>query len=162
MSITRQVLAEYRKQRKLYTSPLYGVRQGRAHESLEQAKRAVWVWHNWGAFDGDTVLSNDGQWRLRIVPDGFCMLEDLEGDMFDLDHASTVPGGLRTIEAKRKAFRARLERDGVWGYVLERKTAVCGTCGRGEEWEHVDSCFGFDGEVPEYELVNAQFQAKGD
>ena len=148
--ITPEVEKAYRKAR----GPFIGG-QCRAANALAFAKAAIWVDHNWLPVNENGVaLSLDGNWRLRIEPDEWRDLDDLFGDTYDIDiHAGTVPGGARTIKAQYKAAIARIERDGVWGWILERK---CGACGN---WEHVDSCWGYDGEVPEEELIFAQFQA---
>lgn len=164
--VTTQVLNEYRKARREHVSPCYGLtaNQPRAKYCLEYAKRKVWVRNNWTDADEKGIAySNDGNWRLRIVPDEVCSYEDLAGDMFDVEaHASTVPGGRRTIEAQRKEWESKLERDGVWGYMLEQRIGACPACGHGERWDHVDSCYGFDGEIYEEALIEAQYQAKGD
>lgn len=151
------VVREYRRCRREHFDKVYGIHsnQPRARECFRLAKQIVWVKENWEAFESDGVaVSCDGEWRLRVVPDS----EPGDwGDMFDVAlHADSVPGGKRTIEAQRKEWEQRLERDGVWGYVLEKKCEKC------RRWEHVDSCFGFDGEVPEYELIAAQYQARGE
>lgn len=155
--LTKEVIREYRRARQPFIGNGYIV-QGRAANCLDCAKRAVWVEHNWQGFDADGIaVSNDGNWRLRIVPDGICDLDDLFGDTYDAEiHGDTVPGGKRTIEAQHKAAIAKVERDGVWGYILEKKCDKCGN------WEHVDSCSGFECEVPQDVIINAQYQAKGD
>lgn len=152
--VTRAVLSEYHRLRRNPYS--------RAGDALRYAKRRVWVGHNWTDFDNDGISeSNDGLWRLQIVPDEYSTIEDLEGDLFDVEmHKDTVPGGKRTIEAQRKEFVARIERDGVWGYVLERRVPACKACGMRERWEHVDSCYGFEGEVYEDALTDAQWRSK--
>lgn len=119
---------------------------GRAEQCLAVARVHVWFHDRW-SHDDEThgYISDDSQWRIRIVPDECCTLDDLAGDTFDVAaHASTVPGGERTIRAQEKRFKQRIERDGVWGYILEHKVAVCAHCGQGGQWEAVDSCFGFD------------------
>lgn len=84
---------------------------------------------------GDGAVSDDGSVRIRIVPDD----EPYDpGTMFDESEADSIPGGLRALKAQEKAFWDKLERDGVWGFIVEKKCPKCGN------WEHVDSCFGFD------------------
>lgn len=157
------ILAIYNLKRKQYHHPL-GISQGKARECLESAKRIAWSRANWGDYGNDGIAySDDGNWRVRVVPDESHTLKDLEGDMFNIDmHADTVHGGKRTIEAQRKDFERKLEREGVWGYILERKIPACSVCGMGERWEHVDSCFGFDGidYLQEYIEEEVMYQAK--
>lgn len=163
--ITAQVLREYRRLHREYISSRFGPTGivPSVKYCLEYAKRKVWVQNNWTDAKDGIAYSNDGNWRLRVMPDDSCTLEDLAGDMFNIDlNASTVPGGRRTIEAERKEWESRLQRDGVWGYVLEKRIPACPTCDHGERWDHIDSCWGFECEVDESSLIYAQFQAKGD
>lgn len=129
------------------------------HDTLaraaESARREAKIRRQWEA------LVDAGLVRLAIVPDECCDYDDLAGDTFDVDaHRDTVPGGERAIVAQGKAYKARIEQEGVWGIVGEyrlsvpdageRFTVYCGACDRGEpcadHWpESADSCWGFVG-----------------
>jgi hypothetical protein len=85
-------------------------------------------------------LEEAGLVKLEVKPDEHVDLEDLEGDMFDVElHEDTVPGGARTILAQQKRFRERVERDGVWGIVGSYRAEPSG------EWIEADSCWGMEG-----------------
>jgi hypothetical protein len=64
---------------------------------------------------------------------------------FDVELNADTPGGARAILAQQKAFRARIEQDGVFGIVGYYKTPACPNCGRGGEWEQAHSVWGFAG-----------------
>lgn len=56
--------------------------------------------------------------KLEVKADEGYALEDLAGDMFDVEmHADSVPGGARTIIAQRKRWEENIEKNGVWGFV---------------------------------------------
>ena len=153
--ITKQVETEYRKARKPYLSGRYGPFNTRASYCLSYAKRKVWCHHNWTEDCHGNMTTIDGKFRLKIVPDEHLCEDDLFGDTFDIEmHKDTVPGGERTIKAQYKAAVERVERDGVWGLILEKQCPNCAS------WEHVESCFGFECEVPEDEIINFQYLAK--
>lgn len=66
-------------------------------------------------------------YRIKIVPD------TEEYMMCDAEDEAEV--------------NAAIERDGVWGFVVEKQvdcTSEEGDCGE-PHWEHVDSCYGFIG-----------------
>jgi hypothetical protein len=77
-----------------------------------------------------------GSVRLRIVPDECVSFDDLEGDTFNPKVNKDVPHA--RLEREQKEFREKVNREGVWG--------VIGEYWDGEDWQHVDSCFGFVGD----------------
>jgi hypothetical protein len=125
---------------------------GRASYCLATAKRYAAIDRIWD--DAETA----GLVRLRIEPDDTSEYDDLAGECYDVAYnADSVPGGARTIQAQEKAFRCRIDRDGVWGYTAEYWTG-CDVCGRGE-WEHAYSCWGFIGEVCEDAVYDGKYEA---
>jgi hypothetical protein len=74
--------------------------------------------------------------RLRIVADDCCDLENLLGDTYNPKVNTDIPES--RLERERQQEIDRINRDGVWG--------VIGEYFDGEQWEHVDSCFGFVGQ----------------
>lgn len=133
----KHIATIYRNMRRFSVDRVYGVHpnQPRAGACLRMARQRAEFDDSFD-LEGDAYVSNDGRVRLRIVADEHPYDP---GDMFDVKaHASTVPGGERAIRAQEKAFWSRIERDGVWGFIVERRCAACG------HWEHVDSCWGFD------------------
>lgn len=85
-------------------------------------------------------LETAGLVKIEWPPDDSANLDDLMGDCYDEKlNADSVPGGVRTIRAQKKAFIARVERDGVYGIVGYYRTSP------DEKWEHGDSCWGFVG-----------------
>lgn len=135
--IARDVLRHYRKLRAPYCSPILRPIVAPAKGCLSHARELA---EFDAAFEGDSsgaMVSDCGRVRLRIEPDDECRSwDELFGDSFDPLHAGDVPGGLRTLKAQEKEARARIERDGVWGFVVETV--------RADKWEHSGSCWGFD------------------
>jgi len=75
--------------------------------------------------------------------------DDLFGDCFAPDHASTVPGGMRTINREEKDAKFRLEEEGQWFYlahVCHPDTRTAGTNTVFTLWVDTDSCGGFVGD----------------
>jgi len=85
---------------------------------------------------GESIDPKRGDVRLRIVPDGTCSFEDLEGDCFDHEANPDVPAS--RLQRDREEFIAKVNREGVWGLIGEYFD--------GEQWQHADSCFGFVGD----------------
>ena len=90
----------------------------------------------------ETVVHESETLRVRIVPDP----EPYDtGDLFGLQGAPGAdPEELADLE--REFLRKLYDNGGPWAYIVERK---CPTCGA---WEHVDSCWGFDGEDHSFAL----------
>lgn len=158
MSITKQVETRYWKLRqeraKIQARYRWAIGRDGAKYDLANAKLLTFIDNNWDK------LESAGLVRCRIVPDECCDIEDLKGDTYNVElNADTVPGGKRTIEAQEKAFMELIERDGVWGFVIEYRKPACGTCGRKADWEHVDSCWGFVGEIEESEMWHGKAEA---
>jgi len=109
------------------------VYQAQASSVLREIKTRA-EWHTWecGEFDHAEL----GSVRLRVVPDDCVSFDDLEGDTFNPKVNNDVP--LARLEREQKQFREKVNREGVWG--------VIGEYWDGEEWVHVDSCFGFVGD----------------
>lgn len=79
----------------------------------------------------------DGPVALLVIPDDGCDLSDLEGDMFNPKACPGIPR--KRLEAEQKAFRERVEREGVWGVQAWFRNAA-------GEWEQGDSCWAFVGD----------------
>jgi hypothetical protein len=71
-------------------------------------------------------------------------LDDLLGDCYNPKVNPDI--NPTKLERERQWAIDRIERDGVWGVVGEYKADVCPTCGRGGEWVHGGSCWGFVGD----------------
>lgn len=82
--------------------------------------------------------------RFRVEPDGDVDLDDLFGDTYNPDANPDIPAERMKRERQHEIDRA--ERDGVWGIIGEYKADICPTCGRGGEWVHGGSCWGFIGD----------------
>jgi hypothetical protein len=93
--------------------------------------------------DGRVVFeTDDGEYRIVEKPDQNIELGDLKGDCFDPKANPDIdPSELKEDE---RDFEALVEREGVYGYVLEKWNPSPG-CG----YEHVDSCWGFVGQYSE-------------
>lgn len=110
-----------------------------AHLALSEARLATFIDENTEEVDTG-LLSLDGRVRVRFEPDEWVEYDNLAGDCFNPQHMGKLSGGLRTLRAQEKAFKARLEDEGVWGFIVERRCPQC------NEWQGLDSCWGFDGE----------------
>ena len=92
-----------------------------------------------------TTIWEQGPFRILQVTDETATLEDLKGDCFNpacVDHISA-----EDLRKQELEFEALVEREGVFGFVLEKWNPEVG---RG--FEHVDSCFGFIGAYDEASL----------
>lgn len=84
------------------------------------------------------------QYRIKVVPD----YEPYEHDAYESEEA-------------KQEIDELINRDGVWGYIVERLVPAsepCVTCGncKPEHWERVDSCFGFLGNDTEFMMEQAR------
>jgi hypothetical protein len=69
--------------------------------------------------------------------------DDLYGDGYDESHADTIPGGMRELNAQRKAAERRLEDEGHWVmFAVFNASNDDGT----PDWHTADSIGGFVGE----------------
>jgi hypothetical protein len=107
--------------------------QAKASMTLRNIKTRA-EWRTWEVGEHDTAEL--GSVRLRVVPDDSVDLDDLFGDTFN--HAVNDDIRPEVLDKQRREEVDRVERDGVWG--------VIGEYWNGEEWERVDSCFGFVGD----------------
>ena len=83
--------------------------------------------------------SDDEQFRILEIPDMYADMDSLKGDSYNAAvNTATDPERLAKEE---RHFEELVEREGVFGYVLERWNPAPG-CG----YEHVDSCWGFVGQ----------------
>ena len=150
--IAPDLLSAYRKQRRPLFSPYNDRHQWPpipASSALIQARydvannatRQVWddangyVCPMYDAKD-DPEENTYGQGLVRIVehPDEFCSdIDDLLGDSFTPRHNPDIKPEI--LERERQEQIARVERDGIWGYVAEFWD--------GSAWEHADSIWGF-------------------
>lgn len=137
--ITQKVSKEYKRVRRQF---------GSAQVCLAFVKDKVFCdsRHSWTDHNGAEYYCDD-QIRVRFIPDEISQYDDLAGDIFNPEHASTVDGGLRTIKSQEREFDRSIERDGVWGWQIQK---CCREC-RAEK--HVDSCWGFIGAPPEESYI---------
>ena len=111
---------------------------------IRYAKESAKVHKAWDALGGKFVYDasrrahEESQFvRLSIVPDDSGMsFEDLTGDTFNAEAHPDIPQ--ERMDRERKEEMDRINREGVYG--------VVGEYWNGEEWEHVDSCWGFVGD----------------
>lgn len=76
--------------------------------------------------------------KFRIVEhaDPDVDMENLKGDCYNPDVNPDIPN----LKEQEREFERTVEREGVFGYVLERWNPSPGI-----GWEHIDSCWGFVG-----------------
>lgn len=84
--------------------------------------------------------SEDSQWRIIETPDEYVSFEDLKGDCFDFEK-SGYTGTREELKQEEKDFEDFVNREGVFGYTLERWNPL-----PNKGWEHVESCWGFVGQ----------------
>jgi len=115
---------EYRRLRALgwEAGPAYDHAQ-----TLEEWRKLEWN-------EGDNPKPNAV--RLRIVPDEIDDWDFLLGDTYKPECHPDIP--VSQIEREKTEYLEKIYRDGVWGIV--------GEIFNGEEWQTIDSCFGFVGE----------------
>jgi len=136
MKTYKNLYVERRKA--FWANPSRGGQAGIAAYQLRAAKRESQVRAAWdNAEDAGLV-------RLRIEPDESCGLDDLLGDCFDQGCNPDIKP--EKLERERQWEIDRIERDGVWGVVGEYMADACPMCGRGGEWTHGASCWGFVGD----------------
>lgn len=82
--------------------------------------------------------SEDATYRILEIADGLADMENLKGDTFNPKVNTDMPA--EQLLAEEKQFEQLVEREGVFGYALERWNATPGA-----GYEHVDSCWGFVG-----------------
>lgn len=89
------------------------------------------------------VIKSWNQYRITEIQVTFMSLDDLKGECFDYDK-SGYTGTREELREEEKHFEDLVEREGVFGYTLERWNPAVNV-----GWEHVDSCFGFVGQYSE-------------
>lgn len=75
--------------------------------------------------------------RTRIEPDYDTLIEDQMGDMFNPDVCTDIPA--RRLEREREEYIRNAEGFGFCGIIAEIRKD------EDSPWEHVDSCWGFEG-----------------
>lgn len=91
--------------------------------------------------DGRIIFStDDSSYRIIEHADLDASLEDLKGDCFNHE-ASGYTGTREELAQEERDFEDLVNREGVFGYVLERWNPA-----PGKGYEHVDSCWGFVGQ----------------
>jgi hypothetical protein len=88
--------------------------------------------------------TTDKQYRIVEHVDAHADIENLKGDIFNPKHIVEMHGPDKTLEelaAEEREFEDLVNREGVYGYVLERWNTDPGV-----GYEHVDSCWGFVGQ----------------
>jgi hypothetical protein len=83
------------------------------------------------------------EWRIVEHFDHDADINNLKGDCFDFER-SGYQGTREELAQEERDFEELVDREGVYGYVLERWNP---TPGKG--YEHVDSCWGFVGQYSE-------------
>jgi hypothetical protein len=130
-----------------HTKASSALRQARAVLHAEQTLKRWDELNGWCFCQADTPHPIDpsakphtyagcGAVRIERMPDEFFNIEDLEGDVFNLDVNTDI--NRSTLAKEQREFRQRVERDGVWGYLAQ--------CWVDGEWETVDSVWGFVGD----------------
>ncbi|MEN6534494.1 MAG: hypothetical protein ABFD89_12575 [Bryobacteraceae bacterium] len=128
----------YRIARTQYTRhPEWYGQHGIAAVQLKAAKREARIREAW------EKAEDAGLVRLRVEPDESTDLDNLLGDVFNPEANPDIDP--KRLEQEKQHEIDRINRDGVWGVIGEYKAAVCPACGRGGNWEHADSCWGFIG-----------------
>lgn len=94
------------------------------------------------------VVYEQGPYRILELPYTDFDIEDLKGDAYNPKcHPDMDP---KTIAQEERDFEDSVNREGVFGYVLELWNPELG-----KGWTHVDSCFGFVGQyTPGEEIFN--------
>lgn len=87
--------------------------------------------------------SADETYRIVEHIDQHASLEDLKGDCFDYEK-SGYTGTRDELAEEEKHFEDLVDREGVYGYVLEQWNPK-----PNHGWEHVDSCWDFVGQYSE-------------
>ena len=85
-----------------------------------------------------TTIYQLGNFRILELGDSDYCFDNLKGDMYDPSVHTDIDK--EVLREEEQAFKRMVEREGVYGYVLERWDPNIG-CG----WEEVDSCWGFVG-----------------
>lgn len=88
------------------------------------------------------ILYQEKGFRIIEQADTESQFDDLCGDSFNPLFHPNIPA--KRLEQERVEFRETAEREGVYGYTLERWNPAVGA-----GWEHVDSCWGFVGQYDE-------------
>lgn len=83
-----------------------------------------------------------GNFRITEHADTDFDLEDLKGDSYNPKVNPDIDADV--LKNEETQFEALVEREGVFGYVLERWNPSPGM-----GWEHLDSCWGFVGQYDE-------------
>jgi hypothetical protein len=136
MTTYKELYTEWRKA--YWANPSHYGQTGTAMHQLASAKRIARVRAAW------EKAEDAGLVRLRIEPDDQYDLEDLLGDCYNPEVNTDIPP--ERLEQERQWEVDRIDRDGVWGVIGEYRADVCPACGRGGEWKHGDSCWGFVGD----------------
>ena len=95
------------------------------------------------------VIYTQGNYRILEQLDDHYDITDLKGDCYNPEVNKDIP--LEVLNKEELAFNKKVERDGVYGYILEKWNPNIGV-----GWEHVDSCWGFIGthEVENHYIVD--------
>ena len=155
--IASDIIQRYFAHRKPCVSKYFrGVVVAPANGSFACAKRESAIESQWARLEDLNMV------RMRFAPDEDFSYDDMCGDMFNVEHkASSVHGGARTIIAQEKAYKAMLERDGVWGCIGEFTLDDCDgnsrckepdtygrrarQCDCGATWHHGASLWALEG-----------------
>jgi hypothetical protein len=86
--------------------------------------------------------TDDKQFRIVEHVDLDADFENLCGDTFNPKWNTEISA--ETLEREKEEFRDECNREGVYGYVLEKWNAE-----PGQGYEHIDSCWGFVGSFTE-------------
>lgn len=82
-----------------------------------------------------------GLFRVRAVPDEDYTFADLCGDTYNPEACPDIPAA--QLAKEKKAFRSRVSRQGVWGFILEVRGSSA--VAWGVPGESLDSMWGFVG-----------------
>ena len=90
------------------------------------------------------VIHQENNYRITEIPDEHFNLSDLKGECFDASVNTDIHAD--QLAEEEKTFELLVYSEGVYGYSLEKLAEKCPTCGSGDNWEHIDSCWGFVGQ----------------
>ncbi len=92
--------------------------------------------------------TDDKVWRILEIRDADFSLENLKGDCYNPIHNPDIDP--EELAKQEKDFENLVDREGVYGYVLEKWDSR-----PGQGYEHIDSCWGFVGSYnPKVEMFN--------
>lgn len=84
------------------------------------------------------IIYETKEYRIVEHEDTNFLMENLKGETFDPKVNDDIDP--QQLIEEEQAFEAKVNDEGVYGYILERWSTL-----QGEGWSEVDSCWGFVG-----------------